>query len=88
MSEQIESSKRVLEDYLLLKKSCPDAPPDRKEVVAYATLSAFTHHWPSRSNAQLSALLEATASIKAVERSRYFVQRRIAIAKIAREMVL
>ncbi|MEK6706437.1 MAG: hypothetical protein AABZ06_11685 [Bdellovibrionota bacterium] len=56
---------------------------DRAEVVAHATLSAFIHHWPSQSTAEMLNLLEDTAKIRIAEPSRWMTQRKIAIAKLA-----
>jgi hypothetical protein len=84
MVPQIESSELLLRDFLVLIESGNHATVDRKEVVAHATLSALAHHWPTQVNAGILQLLESTATIKSVERSRWVVQRRIAIAKLVR----
>lgn len=80
MQSQIDSSVEILQRYL----KDPSQAIDRKEVVAHATLSALSHHWPSKSTAQIHYLLEVTQKIKTLEHSRWAIQRRIAIAKFHR----
>lgn len=57
---------------------------DRPQVVAHATMSAFCQHWPSAATEEMLFLLEQTSEIKALENSRWRVQRRIALAKLSR----
>lgn len=83
MLEQIETSKRILSDFVEQTHRGLEPAVDRKEVVAFAVLSALVHHWPSRGDAEMSRLLMDASRIKEVERSRWMVQRRIAVAKWA-----
>ena len=82
MREQIETAVTILSRFLLL--SSTDKVIDREQIVAHATLAAFTHHWPSLTTQSDRTLLIATGEIKAVEHSRWLTQRRIALAKLAR----
>ncbi len=63
-----------------------EGAPDRAQVVAHAVLSALVHHWPSRARPEWSELLARTARVKDSERSRWVVQRRLAIAHFARTL--
>ena len=83
MFEQIVIHKEVLERFL---ERISNASIDRAEVVAHATVSAFVHHWPSRSESALQTLLEQTHIIKETERSRWMTQRRLAVAKLAKQL--
>jgi hypothetical protein len=76
MDDQIQSSIQRLRAYTDRRT------PDRDEVVAHATLSAFAHHWPSKCGAEILQLLADTDRIKREEPSRWKTQRRIAIAKL------
>ena len=61
---------------------------DREEVVAHATLSALVHHWPSHADETVRLLLEETWEIRSAEKSRWITQRRIAIARLAKALVV
>ncbi len=61
---------------------------DRVEVVAHATLSALVHHWPSQADETIRTLLEETWEIRSAEKSRWITQRRLAIARLANELVV
>ena len=54
---------------------------DRAEVVAHAALSGLVHHWPEKATDEILVLLSKTQLIREAERSRWIVQRRIAIVK-------
>ena len=85
MSSPIESAKQVLERFLADKSGGGRPPIDREQVVAHALLSGWNDHWPSDVDARTRELLSSTEEIKAAERSRWMTQRRIAVAKLARE---
>ncbi|MDR3608288.1 MAG: hypothetical protein P4M08_13035 [Oligoflexia bacterium] len=86
MATELENAMRTLGEFHALAQVGARPAIDRPQVVAHATLSGFAHHWPSRVDAALLALLEATSVIKEVESSRWIVQRRIAVAKLARAL--
>lgn len=84
MDAQIEMSVRILREFLEAEERDLHPVIERDQVVSHATLSGLVHHWPSKATPELLDLLGKTERIKAVERSRWAVQRRIAIAKLAR----
>src|SRR3989344_2832 len=55
--------------------------PERDQVIAHATLSAWLHHWPSQVPTEvasrLAELLADTQDIRSIEASRWMTQRRI-----------
>ena len=77
---QATAAIQVLESFL----ARPLAQLDRAEVVAHATLSALSHHWPNQHcTTQIMDLLHRSAQVRAQEPSRWMTQRRIAISKAA-----
>ncbi|MGZ3688607.1 MAG: hypothetical protein ACXWP5_09780 [Bdellovibrionota bacterium] len=86
MSGQIEESKEVLSRFLKSKKDGLKPGLDRPEIVAHATLSALSHHWPSKTSPEILELLAETCEIQKLEHTRWAIQRRIATAKIARSL--
>ena len=78
MSEVITSI-QILKDYL---KNKPEI--DRIHVVAHATLSAWTSHWPMQCSPLETRLINDSIQIKEVEMSRWLKQRRMALSKLAR----
>ena len=67
----------------------PSASPlrvTREMVVAYATLAAWSQHWPSRVTADVTDALTQYSWIRIAEPDRYIKQRRIAIARLANEL--
>lgn len=54
----------------------------RDLVVAYSTLSALCHYFPSRADEEKLSLLSSFAWIRDQERSRFLKQRRIALRKL------
>lgn len=84
MQEQIETALHCLRRFQAQADLGQSPPVDRAEVVAHATLSAWAHHWPKQASPAVLELLATSVRIKNAERSRWMVQRRIAIAKLAR----
>lgn len=60
--------------------------PSREQVVAYATLAGFAHHWPSQANDEINSILKKCEWIKEAEYGRYLKQRRIAIAELSKKI--
>jgi len=54
----------------------------REALVAFSSLSAFHHHFPSRCTDEISDLIEKFSYLREREPSRYLKQRRIALARI------
>ena len=77
--ELVYQARKVLEDFL----KQPSPAVDRKEVVAYATLEAFTSHFPLQACKRDRELIKQCQSIMRVERDRFYKQRRIALSKLA-----
>jgi hypothetical protein len=71
-----EASRKLAEAQVSLRLS-------RELVVAYATLAAFAHHWPSRASAHVKALLIEFFWVREREPDRFLKQRRIAVAKLS-----
>lgn len=86
MGSQIHLCVEILRRFLAHRREGLPAPVDRDLVVAHATLSALLHHWPSVAKADWRSLLDGTAAIRAQEGSRWLTQRRIAVARLAREL--
>jgi hypothetical protein len=84
MSAQIETSKAILRRFADREAAGLAPSVDRDEVVSHATLSGLAHHWPSRVSESILELLNQCSRIPQEERSRWVVQRRIAISKLAR----
>jgi hypothetical protein len=86
--DEIEKFRRILQAFAASAAGHgAAAAPDRAQVVAHATLSAWAHHWPSQVDPGTRALLEATQAIRTAEPGRWMVQRRIAIAKLAAQPI-
>lgn len=58
---------------------------EREELVAYATLEAYCSHFPEQSSSEDRDLLAKWKQVPKQEYSRFLKQRRIALAKLARE---
>ena len=56
----------------------------REQIVAYATLAGFAHHWPSQSTDEIGLILKKYEWIREAEYGRYLKQRRIAIASLSK----
>lgn len=87
MAPQIKLAKDTLEIFVAAKIRGEAPIVDRPQIVAHATLSAFTQHWPDLADSDLLEVLSASIEIKETERSRWIVQRRIALVKLARELI-
>lgn len=86
MSFSIDESISILQNYLRARQSGSIAAVDRKEVVAHATVSAFVAHWPTQAGDSLPVLLAATSDVPEQEKSRWMVQRRIAISRLSKNL--
>ncbi|MBC7691353.1 MAG: hypothetical protein H7222_06250 [Methylotenera sp.] len=58
----------------------------REMIMAYCTLKALDHYWPSRSAPELKALLVEFFWIRDQELDRYLKQRRIAATRLIQEI--
>ena len=81
MHAEIELSKQILSEFQTGVQSAKNV--DRPHIVAHALLSAYTEHWPSRADPATTKLLEQTQLIRKTELSRWIVQRRIALVRLA-----
>lgn len=73
---------------LTLERFAVDAssPVDRPQILAYALLSAWVAHWPSRASAEQRQLLVQTRAIREREPDRFHKQRRLALTRLAEQM--
>lgn len=70
---------------VLLGASAQSRTASRELIVAYATVAAWVQHWPSRATRSLHQLVEEFVWVRETERDRYIKQRRVALARLARE---
>ncbi|HAR41829.1 MAG TPA: hypothetical protein DCS07_04245 [Bdellovibrionales bacterium] len=77
--ECVEKANRVLSE-------AGEGGITREKLVAFSTISAFCHHYPSRSTELQRNLLNQFSWIREREMSRYLKQRRIALVHIQNQL--
>ena len=84
--DEVAEARKALESFTISRDLDSCVGVDRDLLVAYATLFAWTSHFPARALARDHELLILTDVIFQCEPDRFYKQRRIALGRLAQTL--